>query len=295
MQDAPTQLHETLTSASSLNVVAAGRYKALKNQDYPAHFHTTLEVVIFQTGLIQCLVGEDLPLSVAVNRVQETIEVPWNGSDSSRASQVITTRPGLVLVMPPHTIHADRALTAYSHHYLLLDLNGAERLIKKPIAFMDDFDRNIEHVMKRIVREWQARAPHREPMLQLLLQQLQIHSQRLETDPTPSSAEQLVRRAERLLEENVSNAQSIAQLASALNVSPSALRSHFAKLRSYSPKSYQQQLRLNRALELIRGSSLPLEDIAGLTGYDSASHLSRHIKSSTGMTPGGFRERGDLR
>jgi AraC-like DNA-binding protein len=294
MQDAPLRLHETLASASALTVVAAGRYRAAKNQDYPAHFHTAFEIVVFQTGQIQCLIGETLSRIPETNRLESTFEVPWNGTNLSGARQIITTRPGLVLVMPPRTIHADRATTAYSHQYLLLELGGIQTP-NAPLTFMDDLDRNLEHVMGSIIREWQTKQPQRERMLELLLSQLQIHSQRLETDPTPSSAEQLVRRAERLLEENVTHAQSIADVATRLNISPSALRSHFAKLRDYSPKVYQQRLRLNRALELIRASSLSLEDIAGLTGYDSASHLSRHIKTSTGLTPGRYRGGGNAR
>jgi AraC-like DNA-binding protein len=298
MQDAPLQLHETLASASRLTVVAAGRYRASKNQDYPAHFHTALEIVVFQTGQIQCLVGETLTRVPETNQLESTFAVPsnaapWNTTGTTGARQVITTRPGLVLVMPPHTIHADRALSAYSHQYLLLELGDDPVAPKVPLTFMDDLDRNLEYVMNSLIREWQTSSVNRERMIDLLLAQLQIHCQRLETDPTPSNAEQLVRRAERLLEEHAAHPQSISTVAARLNISPSALRAHFAKLRAYSPKTYQQQLRLNRALELIRASSLSLEDIAGLTGYDSASHLSRHIKASTGLTPGRFRERSE--
>jgi transcriptional regulator GlxA family with amidase domain len=154
---------------------------------------------------------------------------------------------------------------------------------------MDDLDRSVERLVSAIAREWQTCQSNQKRMLELLVAQLQIICERLENDPAPSSAEQLVRRAERLLEESFTSAQSIAEVANQLNVSPSALRSHFANLRDYSPKEYQQRLRLNRALELVRTSSLSLEDIAGLTGYDSASHLSRHVKGATGSTPGQFR------
>jgi AraC-like DNA-binding protein len=294
MQDTPFKLHETLAAASPLTVVAAGRYRAQKNQDYPAHFHNALEIVVFQTGQIQCLVGETLTRIPETKDLEPTFTVPsnaapWNAAGSTGTHQLITTRPGLVLVMPPHTIHADRALSAYSHQYLLLELGDNHFAPKTPLTFMDDLDRHLEQVMNHLIREWQTNGANRQRMIELLLAQLQIHCERLETDPTPSNAEQLVRRAERLLEEHAAHPQSITQVAEQLNISPSALRAHFAKLRPHSPKTYQQQLRLNRALELIRSSSLSLEDIAGLTGYDSASHLSRHIKASTGLTPGRFR------
>ncbi|GAA1572807.1 hypothetical protein GCM10009804_31680 [Kribbella hippodromi] len=48
-------------------------------------------------------------------------------------------------------------------------------------------------------------------------------------------------------------------------------------------------VRLRHALAHIRNSTLPLQAIASLTGYNSASHLSRHIKAATGTAPGALR------
>lgn len=47
--------------------------------------------------------------------------------------------------------------------------------------------------------------------------------------------------------------------------------------------------RLGRARALLRGTALPLADIAAACGYAGASHLSRHVKAATGATPGQFR------
>jgi len=47
--------------------------------------------------------------------------------------------------------------------------------------------------------------------------------------------------------------------------------------------------RLDRARALLRGTPLPLADIAAACGYAGASHLSRHVKAATGATPGQFR------
>ncbi|MFT7776240.1 helix-turn-helix domain-containing protein [Roseateles sp.] len=47
--------------------------------------------------------------------------------------------------------------------------------------------------------------------------------------------------------------------------------------------------RLARARTLLRGTALPLADIAAACGYAGASHLSRHVKATTGATPGQLR------
>ncbi|WP_132147799.1 helix-turn-helix transcriptional regulator [Kribbella sp. VKM Ac-2541] len=74
-----------------------------------------------------------------------------------------------------------------------------------------------------------------------------------------------------------------------LGISPSALRACFTRLRGTSPRTSLQNVRLRHALAHIRNSTLPLQAIADLTGYDSVSHLSRHIKSATGAAPGALR------
>lgn len=47
--------------------------------------------------------------------------------------------------------------------------------------------------------------------------------------------------------------------------------------------------RLDRARALLRETRLPLADIAAACGYAGASHLSRHVKTATGATPGQWR------
>jgi transcriptional regulator GlxA family with amidase domain len=56
--------------------------------------------------------------------------------------------------------------------------------------------------------------------------------------------------------------------------------------------AYLQAIRVQHALGIIRNSNLSLETVAHACGYDSASHLSRHVKRVTGQSPGALRGRG---
>ena len=285
MHDAPRRLHETLRSTplGKLEVVIGGRYSADKGQDFPAHYHNHLELLIYTSGHIECVVGA--VTSTAQSDEHTMREVRWNGS----STQTFTSRPGLIQVMPAGVIHADRALTAYSHCYVVLRSPPDALPVSAPFCFMDDPDHSFEQVIASISAEWRGESEHREQMLELLVTQLEILCLRLRSRVAPNAAETLVRSAERLLEERYAQSPGIAQIASELGVSPSSLRSHFAATREYSPKSFLQRVRLKRTLELIRTSSLSLDEISALMGYDSASHLSRHIKAATGLTPGQFR------
>lgn len=68
---------------------------------------------------------------------------------------------------------------------------------------------------------------------------------------------------------------------------------HFARMfrvsMGCSVHDWVSARRLDRARALLRGTALPLADIAAACGYAGASHLSRHVKAVAGATPGQLR------
>lgn len=240
-------------------LVFAAEYAAAKDQDYPLHQHSAWELIYYHAGQIECTV----------------------------AGTCFQTRPGMMLLIPPKTPHADRARTAYRHHFLHLRGAAAERW---PRVLQDTREGRFNYVLASCVSEWQGDAPHRAEMLGMLMRQLELLFDRVGSRGEPSRAEQLVYRAEFMLREQLGHAPIIKTLAAELEVSPSALRACFAGVRGYSPKAYLQEARLKQALALIRTSSLNLSEIAELCGFYSASHLSAQVKRATGRTPGSFRD-----
>jgi AraC-like DNA-binding protein len=128
-------------------------------------------------------------------------------------------------------------------------------------------------------------------MLALLLDQLDILLRRAHEQTQLAETERLVREAERILQERCSRPITVGDVARELGVSPSFLRAQFVCLRGKTPSAHLQSVRVQHALALLRNSSAPLDAIAGACGYDSASHLSRHVKRATGMSPGALRTR----
>lgn len=239
---------------------AAATYAAAAGQHYPRHQHSTWELIYYRSGHIGCVLE----------------------------SRTVETRPGMVLVIPPHTLHHDQAHSAYSQVYLRLERRPP--LPNWPDVTFDDGERTLGYLFGALTREWRAPpSPERGELLGLLVRQLDLTLCRKAHEPPEHAAEWLVREAERLFETHLRDAPTVEVLAAELAVAPSTLRAHFARLRGHSPTQYLQQLRLERALELIRGSSLNLDEIAGLCGYYSASHLGRNVKKATGQSPGRFR------
>jgi len=65
---------------------------------------------------------------------------------------------------------------------------------------------------------------------------------------------------------------------------------HFARAFNQSmgipPHSYLLSRRLERAERMLRETQLPLSEIAVATGFSDQSHLARHFRRRTGMSPG---------
>jgi AraC-like DNA-binding protein/mannose-6-phosphate isomerase-like protein (cupin superfamily) len=274
LQETPRELLELAFDAPTIAVSSEetyrhvqhlGAYTAQRGQHYPFHYHNALELVFYRTGHAQVMIKK--------NAEVQTFEV----------------RSSNVLIIPAGVIHADRSLSGYSNYFLQIQAEQLGLSFEEVRIYRDNHERTLEHVFASLCNEWRGRSAGREKMLDLLTEQLGVLLSRLEVEHEPSKNELLVRHVERLLEERCTENPSILEIAREVGASPSGVRALFAKLRGYSPKDYLQQVRLERALNAIRSSSLSLEEIADLHGYDSASHLSRHIKQATGLTPGAHR------
>ncbi len=241
-----------------VNLLGAGSYKAPKGKNYPPHRHYEWEIVYYQAGFIESTVGDE----------------------------VFKTRPGLVLFTPPGVAHCEIALTDYANHWLSLKVNGSPPWAR---FCYDDRERNLERLFGLIIQERNGQATRREQMLELLVKQLCLTLERVFSTGQTSEGEKMAAAASRLIEQQYTAPLTITKVAGQLGISPAYLRQLFARYRGSNPLAYLQSLRLQHALQLIKNSNLTLEAVARLSGYDSASHLSRHVKRETGQTPGELR------
>ena len=255
MHETPPFLHGTRREA--LRLYGAGAHAARRGQDFPPHQHSTWEVTYYRAGHIRCAMGAD----------------------------VYNVGPGTVLINPPAVIHSERADTAYANYFIVVDAPPDHPWPRR----CHDDDLALGPLCGALVREWHSHAPERDRMLAALLTQLDIRLLRAHERPHLSPAESLVRDAERLLEERFAGTVRIGDIARDIGVSPSVLRAHFARLRGRTPLAHLHAVRVRHALALLGASDLTLEAIATLCGYDSASHLSRHVKRATGRNPGALR------
>lgn len=259
MHETPPVLHESPETRFP-RLISAGAWSAAAGRDFPPHSHRVWEVVYYRQGSIRCPIGP----------------------------RVYVGQPGTILVTPPGVTHAEEAVTAYANYYLQVD---APADTPWPWICYDDAEQSMAGILRSLLRETRGRAANRDRMILLLLEQLDLRLRRAAAEEIATDAERAVCRAERLIAERSGGPIRIAQVAGEVGLSPAALRAAFASCRGYAPREYLRVERARRAVALLRTSSLTLEAVAELCGYDSASHLSRHIKRFAGCPPGALRLR----
>jgi AraC-like DNA-binding protein len=78
-------------------------------------------------------------------------------------------------------------------------------------------------------------------------------------------------------------------LAAELGLSYSRFRTLFRKHTGRSPRQYQLDIRMNRAMELLKESQRTVTEISEMLGFSAVYYFSRLFKQRVGKTPGQFR------
>ncbi|NCC63437.1 MAG: AraC family transcriptional regulator, partial [Spirochaetia bacterium] len=81
-------------------------------------------------------------------------------------------------------------------------------------------------------------------------------------------------------------------VAASVSLSANYFSKMFNQTMHLSFSSYVNQLRIEKAQQLLLTSGLPLVEISALVGFDDQSYFSKVFKKLTTLTPGEFRKRG---
>ena len=104
-----------------------------------------------------------------------------------------------------------------------------------------------------------------------------------------SLAEQRVLQVEDYIRQHFSTIISVREVSDQVGISPDFLRHTFKKLRSKSVVRYLNEVRIDRAKELLTHSSLSLKQIAPICGFNNEYYLSTVFRHFTGIVPGRYR------
>ncbi len=81
---------------------------------------------------------------------------------------------------------------------------------------------------------------------------------------------------------------SVENLALMCSMSPSHFRRTFKQIYNLSPVDYLNQIRINKAKDLLNSRMYSVSDIAVMTGFNSVYYFSRKFKETVGLSPKNF-------
>jgi AraC family transcriptional regulator len=92
------------------------------------------------------------------------------------------------------------------------------------------------------------------------------------------------------IENNLNKPVHVTALATEAGLSVHHFTREFTRTLGEAPHTYLLRRRLEKSVEMIENSSLPLAEIALAIGFSDQSHFTRRFAQHVGMTPGNYRK-----
>ncbi len=217
------------------------------------------------------------------------------------AGQLHTVRAGDLLVLPPdvpHTYGAHVSNPWTIHWAQAVGDNLREYLselgvsAQAPLVWMGD-DLQLARLFHEVVStlEQGSSLPnllHASHALAHLLAVMIRH--RHERTRDASDSVQKVAEGIIYMSEHLDQPMRVSALAALANLSPAHFSVLFKEQTGCSPRDYLHLLRIHRACQLLRSSTLNVKEIATRLGYQDQFHFSRQFKAFQGVSPSEYRE-----
>lgn len=169
-------------------------------------------------------------------------------------------------------------------------VDECELSVERPLSEID-VDAGLIEEYLRIMEEMRAEAPGYQQIIAargLLIMAL-TKAALLHRDTAGTAMSRIIAQAKCAMLERSDEAVNMEDLAAGLHVGYSWFRRTFRQQTGLPPAQYHLQLRIHRACELLRGTTLPIAVISDDLGFESAEYFSRVFKSKEGCTPRAYR------
>lgn len=98
-----------------------------------------------------------------------------------------------------------------------------------------------------------------------------------------------IKEAMGFIDQNYQRDVSVEEIAAASGLNRSYFGKLFKETMGFSPQQYLIQYRMTKAAELLKGSRIPVGEVARSVGYENQLHFSRAFKNTYGISPSQYR------
>jgi len=204
-------------------------------------------------------------------------------------------KPGQLFLMPAgilqsYSVISDNTFLKYWCHFTakINDMNLFD-IIKTPIFIDVDEDSELSSLFKDLIFYYEKRSfssvlKIRGIMFQILAWYFEHLDMRDIYLSSYSSTRQLLK-VLNYIEKNLSQNITVEELAQIVHFHPNYFTRFFRDHIGCSPVQYINRMRLDKAKQLLRSTSLSIKEITDLTGFNDASYFSRVFKKNVGLSP----------
>lgn len=121
-------------------------------------------------------------------------------------------------------------------------------------------------------------------------QKLVSHRRSLSGEKSPPTHDRRLLLVLELINENVQRQFVIREMATAVNLSPGRLAHLFKSEIGVSPQRYVNNVRLEKARDLLEGGMLSVKEVAAEVGFPNVSSFCRSFRARYGATPSEYRK-----
>ena len=201
---------------------------------------------------------------------------------------------GTALLLFPHEWHryAPDPKTGWTEYWIGFGGREAQRIMdsffspKSPLVIVNQPDELIQHLHQilgwlgqTVTSKEQILASHIPLALALLKSGDTLN------ESASNSDDELVRLAKAKMLEHLADRTDLQQLACTLGVSYSRFRFAFKKQTGYSPREYENVIKLNRARDLLLRERRTVSEASSQLGYSSVYYFSRAFKKHFKQSP----------
>lgn len=228
-------------------------------------------------------------LYVAMGQAEHYLNGAWRKVEAGQAVLYQPNEPQFYLY---------RANTPVQCSWVHFSGNGAGELLEAnglraaaPLMYVGD-SREISQLYSRMIRETQLKPPGYETMATALLQELISLMGRcltiLGNEGKYKTRQKLMQVVEHM-HYCYDEPQTLEQYAAQCGMSKYHFAHIFREYMGQSPYAYLTAIRMERALELLSGSEMPVTDVARACGYENSLYFSRVFSGRYGQPPSAYR------